>query len=91
MIPCLHTLAQYALQDKRPSGARNLAPVPKDRFVACAVQRRRFPVGERPTRRSLPPEATGAVMEVTKWLKPAVKRATNWWQREGAGRNASER
>jgi hypothetical protein len=30
-------------------------------------------------------------MEVTKWLKPAVKRATNWWQREGAGRNASER
>ena len=21
-------------------------------------------------------------MEVTKWLKPSGKRATNWWQRE---------
>src|SRR5580700_4715750 len=30
-------------------------------------------------------------MEVTKWLKPSVKRATNWWPRECAGRNASER
>ena len=30
-------------------------------------------------------------MEVTKWLKPSGKRATNWWQRECAGRNASER
>jgi hypothetical protein len=27
-------------------------------------------------------------MEVTKWLKPSVRRATNWWQRECAGRNA---
>jgi hypothetical protein len=36
----------------------------------CAVTRRRFPVGARPTRRSLPPEATGAGMEVTKCLKP---------------------
>ncbi len=32
----------------------------------CAVVRRRFPVGASPTRRSLQPEATGAVMEVTK-------------------------
>jgi hypothetical protein len=31
-----------------------------------------FPVGERPTRLSLQPEAIGAVMEVTKWLKPLV-------------------
>ena len=38
----------------------------------CAVQRRRFPVGASPTRRPLQPEATGAVMEVTKWLKPSV-------------------
>ncbi len=38
----------------------------------CAVQRRRFPVGASPTRQSLQPEATGAVMEVTKWLKPSV-------------------
>jgi len=30
-------------------------------------------------------------MEATKWLKPSGKRATNWWQRECAGRNASER
>src|SRR5215469_6496536 len=30
-------------------------------------------------------------MEVTKWLKPSVQRATNWWPRECAGRNASER
>ena len=30
-------------------------------------------------------------MEVTKCLKPSGKRATNWWQRECAGRNVSER
>jgi len=38
----------------------------------CAVQRRRFPVGANPTRQPLQPEATGAVMEETKWLKPSV-------------------
>src|SRR6202521_1926374 len=38
----------------------------------CAVERRRFPVGASPTRQPLQPEATGAVMEVTKWLKPLV-------------------
>ena len=48
-------------------------------------------MGARPTRQPLQPEATGAVMEVTKWLKPSGKRATNRWQRECAGRNASER
>jgi ABC-type sulfate transport system permease subunit len=37
-------------------------------LLACAVQRRRFPVGASPTRQSLQPEAIGAVMEVTKWL-----------------------
>src|SRR4029077_4083981 len=37
----------------------------------CAVTRRRFPVGANPTRRPLQPEATGAAMEVTKWLKPS--------------------
>ena len=41
------------------------------RYV-CAVTRRRFPVGASPTRQPLQPEATGAVMEVTKWLKPSV-------------------
>ncbi len=38
----------------------------------CAVRRRRVPVGASPTRQTLQPEATGAVMEVTKWLKPSV-------------------
>jgi hypothetical protein len=37
-----------------------------------AVGRRRFLVGVSPTRQPLQPEATGAVMEVTKWLKPLV-------------------
>ena len=36
------------------------------------------PVGANPTRQSLQPEATGATMEVTKWLKPSVKRATTY-------------
>jgi hypothetical protein len=35
-------------------------------------------VGENPTRRMLQPEATGAVMEVTKWLKPSDKRVTKY-------------
>jgi hypothetical protein len=37
-----------------------------------AVRRRRFPVGPSPTRQPLQPEAIGAVMEVTKWLKPSI-------------------
>src|SRR5262249_44941623 len=37
----------------------------------CAVTRRRFPVGASPARQPLQPEATGAAMEVTKWLKPS--------------------
>jgi hypothetical protein len=60
-------------------------------LMACAVQRRRFPAGASPARQPLQPEATGAGMEVTKCLKPSDKRATNWWQRECAGRNVSER
>src|SRR5207344_2741566 len=40
-------------------------------LLVCAVKRRRFPVGASPTRQPLQPEATGAVMEVTKWLKPS--------------------
>ena len=42
------------------------------RYVVCAVTRRRFPVGASPTRQPLQPEAIGAVMEVTKWLKPSI-------------------
>jgi hypothetical protein len=36
------------------------------------VTRRRFPVGANPTRQPLQPEAIGAVMEATKWLKPSI-------------------
>ena len=46
-------------------------PRPQCRFRVCAVKRRRFPVGANPTRQPLQPEATGAAMEVTKWLKPS--------------------
>jgi hypothetical protein len=35
-------------------------------------------VGATPTRQPLQPEATGAVIEVTKWLKPSVKRVTKY-------------
>src|ERR1700752_3245071 len=55
------------------------APTSLDgRLGVCAVQRRRFPVGGNPTRQPLQPEATGAVMEATKWLKPSVKRVTKY-------------
>ena len=57
----------------------------------CAVKGGAFQWVRNPPGDSLQPEATGAVMEVTKWLKPSVQRATNWWPRECAGRNASER
>jgi hypothetical protein len=36
------------------------------RLRVCAVKRRRFSVGARPTRQPLQPEAAGAAMEVTK-------------------------
>jgi hypothetical protein len=39
---------------------------------ACAVTRRRFPVGASPTRQMLQPEAIGADREVTNWLKPSM-------------------
>src|ERR1700674_4686911 len=45
---------------------------PRCPFLACAVTRRGFPVGASPTRQPLQPEAIGAVMEVTKWLKPSI-------------------
>ena len=48
------------------------ADEPQCLLWVCAVQRRRFPVGASPTRQSLQPEAIGAVMEVTKWLKPSI-------------------
>jgi hypothetical protein len=54
------------------SNLRLRHPVGQCPLFACAVRRRRFPVGASPTRRTLQPEATGAVVEVTKWLKPSV-------------------
>ena len=33
-------------------------------------------MGANPTRRVLQPEVVGAVMEVTKWLKPSMQRIT---------------
>src|SRR5437879_2406413 len=50
----------------------NPQPCTSGPLWVCAVQRRRFPVGANPTRQPLQPEATGAVMEETKWLKPSV-------------------
>src|SRR5260221_244055 len=41
-------------------------------LCVCAVTRRRLPDGANPTRQPLQQEAIGAVMEVTKWLKPLV-------------------
>ena len=48
-------------------------------------------MGARPTWRPLPPEATGAGMEVTKCLKPPDSGHDIRRLRECAGRNASER
>ena len=52
-------------------GEAELAAWVERRQWVCAVIRRRFSVGASPTRQPLQPEATGAVMEVTKWLKPS--------------------
>jgi hypothetical protein len=44
----------------------------------CAVERRDHPAGDRPTRQlSLQPLAIGAVVEVTKRLKPLMERVTS--------------
>jgi hypothetical protein len=46
--------------------------VPQERLISTVRrERRRFPVGARPTRQPLQPEATGAGMEATKCLKPS--------------------
>ena len=66
--------------------------VAKWQLVACAVIRRRFSSGCKPhPANSLQPEATGAVMEVTKWLKPSDSGPRIGDRRECAGRNVSER
>jgi hypothetical protein len=62
-----YTAVTDALRELRPARL----PAFEVRGLVCAVKRRRFPVGARPTRQPLQLEATGAVMEVTKWLKPS--------------------
>jgi hypothetical protein len=50
------------------------------RMSALGVRREKAALssGCKPTRRRLQPEATGAAMEETKWLKPSVKRVTKY-------------
>ena len=67
-LPVLRTLSLCTCCRHYPGAAAEAGNV---RNGVCAVTRRRFPVGANPTRRTLQPEATGAVMEVTKWLKPS--------------------
>jgi hypothetical protein len=50
-----------------------------------------FPAGASPARQPLQPEATGAAMEATKWLKLSVSGSRFGDLRECTGRNASER
>ena len=66
----LHLVLSILLGRARLAKTRDKG-VTECRLVACAVKRRRFPVGANPTRQPLQPEATGAAMEVTKWLKPS--------------------
>ncbi len=54
-------LARERLARERGVPLRAISPSP---LWVCAVIRRRFPVGASPTRRTLQPEATGAVREV---------------------------
>src|SRR5271166_5628094 len=61
-----------ASNDRNPPSRNFRGRDPQRLLYVCAVTRRCFPVGASPTRRTLQPEATGAVMEVTKWLKPLV-------------------
>jgi hypothetical protein len=71
----LQLTPEVSVPIRRPRGrlARILRMVLGARSAeVCAVQRRRFPVAASPTRQSLQPEAIGAVMEVTKWLKPSI-------------------
>ena len=61
---------RHTADEPVPGGMRSNYDWP---LMACAVLRRRFPVGERPIRQPLQPEATGAGMEETRCLKPSGK------------------
>src|SRR6266700_5998348 len=62
----------HLYQALRRHNVRSAVHVDRCPLRVCAVKRRRFPVGASPTRQPLQPEAIGAVMEVTKWLKPSI-------------------
>src|SRR5262245_40228836 len=69
-------LDDYSKETREMKWGSRLSVRGSNREPCMSVQgvrrgRRRFPVGENPTRQPLQPEATGAVMEETKWLKPS--------------------
>ena len=51
---------------------------PMSEMGVRGLTRRRFPVGAGSTRQPFQPEAIGAVMEETKWLKPSISAVTHW-------------
>ena len=89
---CAGLLGEDPLRDLEAAlprmGSREIRHV-RSRRAPCkggAFQWVKAPPGQ-----SLQPEATGAVMEVTKWLKPSDSGSHLGDRRECAGRNASER
>ena len=65
--------ATFIFRSTGPVALLNGAPeLERGRLPVCALKRRCVPVGANPTRQPLQPEATGAVMEETNWLKPSV-------------------
>jgi hypothetical protein len=62
------SLALFEHNLDNPTAAQNYARLHR----VCAVKGGAFQWVRNPPGDSLQPEATGAVMEVTKWLKPSV-------------------
>ena len=75
----------------RPSLAGTLENRPHFRKRRAPCKGGAFQWVKAPPGQSLQPEATGAVMEITKWLKPSDSGSHLGDRRECAGRNASER
>jgi hypothetical protein len=69
---------EAAFRDERGVGPRSVpslrAPRPSgnDRYLRAPCEGGAFQWVQAPPGQPLQPEATGAVMEVTKWLKPSV-------------------
>ena len=74
-----HCVLKYleSVANKLPGEVHQRAELLEWQLWGCAVKRRRFPVGENPTRQLLQPDATGATVEVTTRLKPSVKLSRN--------------